>query len=60
MPPILHHIAIINPLSYMVDAVRSLIVSGDLNNLPVDILAIDVFDMVAFTIATLNFRRIVE
>lgn len=38
MPPWLQVIATINPLSYMVDGLRSLLVTGNLSQLPADIL----------------------
>ena len=37
MPPWLQFIATINPLSYMVDGLRALLVSGDLSKLPLDL-----------------------
>jgi ABC-2 type transport system permease protein len=60
MPPILQDLALVNPLSYVVDATRSLMITGDLANLPLDILVIAVFDVVMFTIASLSFKRIIE
>jgi ABC-2 type transport system permease protein len=60
MPSVLRHIVTYNPLSYMVDAVRSLIITGDLHQLPIDILAIGVFDALMFGIAALTFKRIIE
>ncbi|MEM2341454.1 MAG: ABC transporter permease [Candidatus Bathyarchaeia archaeon] len=60
MPEIMQWIARFNPLSYVVDAVRSLIISGDLIHLPVDLAAIIIFDAIMFVIASINFRRIIE
>jgi ABC-2 type transport system permease protein len=60
MPPIVHYFAIFNPLSYAVDAVRSLMISGDSTNLLLDIGAIAVFDAIMFVGASLSFRKIIE
>jgi ABC-2 type transport system permease protein len=60
MPSVLRHIVTYNPLTYMVDAVRSLIITGNLHQLPIDILAIGVFDALMFGIAALTFKRIIE
>jgi ABC-2 type transport system permease protein len=40
----LQYFAIFNPLTYAVDAVRGLIISGDLTNLLPDIVAVVIFD----------------
>ena len=60
MPPILRQLASINPLSYVVDAVRSLMITGDLAQLPLDVVGIAVFDVVMFIIASISFKRIIE
>ena len=60
MPPIVHYIAIFNPMSYGVDAVRGLMISGDLTSLLLDIGAIALFDAVMFVIASASSRRIIE
>jgi ABC-2 type transport system permease protein len=60
MPPILQDLAMVNPLSYVVDATRSLMITGDLASLPMDMLVIAIFDVAMFTIASLSFRRIIE
>lgn len=60
MPEIMQWIARFNPMSYVVDAVRSLIIIGDLSNLPMDLAAIALFDAIMFTIASINFRRVIE
>jgi ABC-2 type transport system permease protein len=43
-----------------VDAIRGLMISGELSNLTVDVLAILVFDVVVFALASLSFRKIIE
>jgi ABC-2 type transport system permease protein len=60
MPQALQYFAIINPLTYAVDAVRGLMISGDLNNILPDVAAIVIFDLVMFTVASISFRKIIE
>ncbi len=60
MPKALQVFAQVNPMSYVVDAVRSLTITGNLAQLGVDLLAILAFDLVMFAVASLNFRRIIE
>jgi ABC-2 type transport system permease protein len=60
MPPILREFSSINPLSYVVDAVRGLLITGELSNIILDILAIAIFDTIMFVAASLSFRRIIE
>ncbi|MEM3194279.1 MAG: ABC transporter permease [Candidatus Bathyarchaeia archaeon] len=60
MPWIMQYIAHFNPMSYIVDAVRSLMITGDLTNIPVDLAAILMFDAVMFTVASASFKRIIE
>lgn len=60
MPPILRGLATVNPVSYIVDAVRALMVSGDLDQLPLDLLVLATFVLVMFALASIGFRRIIE
>jgi ABC-2 type transport system permease protein len=60
MPNWLKAIVTINPLSYVVDAMRSLLVTGDLSTLPVDISAIVGATALLFTLASLCFNRIIS
>jgi ABC-2 type transport system permease protein len=60
MPGWLKVIATINPLSYIVDALRALLVTGDMSHLPIDILAIVAAVIVLLTLASLSFRRIIS
>ncbi|MCX6003110.1 MAG: ABC transporter permease [Chloroflexi bacterium] len=60
MPTWLKAIATVNPLSYIVDALRALLVTGDFSKFPVDILAIAIATVVLVTVASLSFRRIVS
>jgi len=60
MPEIMRWIAFFNPMSYVVDAVRSLMITGNLSSLLTDLAAIMLFDAVMFIVASINFRRIIE
>jgi ABC-2 type transport system permease protein len=60
MPPILQEFARVNPLSYVVDAVRGLMISGDLTSILLDVGAIALFDAIMFAIASLSFKKIIE
>lgn len=60
MPSILREFSAYNPLSYVVDAVRGLLITGDLSNIIVDLAAITLFDTVLFILASISFRRIIE
>jgi ABC-2 type transport system permease protein len=60
MPGWLKAISFVNPLSYIVDAMRALLVTGDFSSLPVDILAIVVATGVLLTLASFSFRRIIS
>jgi len=60
MPLFLQYISRVNPMSYVVDAVRGLMITGDLSNILIDIVAIAIFDAVMFTLASVNFKKIVE
>ncbi len=60
MPLALKYFSTVNPMSYVVDAVRGLMITGNLSNLLIDIAAIAIFDVVMFTIASISFRKIIE
>ena len=60
MPQILKDFSAFNPLSYVVDAVRGLLITGDLSNLLLDVVAITIFDVIMFVLASLSFKRIIE
>ncbi len=60
MPPILQQISSFNPMSYIIDAVRSLLITGDFTNLPLDLEVLILFDAVMFVLATISFKRIIE
>jgi ABC-2 type transport system permease protein len=60
MPSVLQDFSRVNPMSYIVDAVRGLMISGNLANLPMDLGAIALFDAIMFVIASASFKRIIE
>jgi ABC-2 type transport system permease protein len=57
MPGWLQAIAVVNPLSYVVDALRSLLVTGDLSGLGVDLLILVASAAVLLLLASLGFKR---
>jgi ABC-2 type transport system permease protein len=60
MPLALQYFALLNPMSYEVDAVRSLMVSGDLSNLLIDVMALLIFDVIMFVAASAIFKKIIQ
>ncbi|MCX6817506.1 MAG: ABC transporter permease [Candidatus Aenigmarchaeota archaeon] len=60
MPPLLKEFALVNPMSYAVDAIRGLLISGNISNLAFDISAITIFVVVMLAIASVSFKRIIE
>jgi ABC-2 type transport system permease protein len=60
MPPLLQRFAILNPLTYAVDAVRGLMISNNVTHLLRDTAAIIAFDVLMFAVASASFRKIIE
>jgi ABC-2 type transport system permease protein len=60
MPAWLQFISKFNPLSYVVDAVRSMLLTGDYSNLLVDIVVLVAFTALFLAIASVTIRRIIE
>ncbi|MGD6805374.1 MAG: ABC transporter permease [Candidatus Bathyarchaeia archaeon] len=60
MPPVLQEFSRFNPMTYIVDAVRGFLISGDLTNLPLDLLAISLFVGLMFFLASKSFNRIIQ
>lgn len=60
MPGWLKVIATVNPLSYVVDAMRALLVSGDLSHVAVDLFAIALATALLVLLASVSFRRIIS
>ena len=60
MPSWLKVIAIGNPLSYIVDATRSLLVTGDFSSMGVDMLVICGATLILVVLASVGFKRILS
>lgn len=60
MPNVIQYIALFNPVTYVVDALRGLMITGNLAGLPFDLLVLVVFDAVIFLLASISFKRIIE
>lgn len=60
MPSWLQAFANVNPMTYIISALRSLLITGNLSVLPIDIAVIVVFDLVLFALASWNFNKIIE
>ncbi|MGD0779965.1 MAG: ABC transporter permease [Dehalococcoidales bacterium] len=60
MPSWLKPIVIINPLSYVVDAMRALLVTNDFSSLGIDILALLAATIVLVSLASIAFRKILS
>ena len=60
MPPLLQDFAYVNPMSYIVDATRGLLITGNLVQLPLDIGVTLLFVGVIFGLATWSFKKIIE
>ncbi|MDP2661137.1 MAG: ABC transporter permease, partial [Dehalococcoidia bacterium] len=60
MPDWLKVVAQVNPLSYIVDAMRTLLVTGEYGHLPVDLGAVLLATFVITSLASLSFRRIIS
>jgi ABC-2 type transport system permease protein len=60
MPAWLHPLAVINPLTYVVNALRGLLATGDLSSLPVDMLAIVLATLLFLVLAARGFKKLVS
>ncbi len=60
MPNWLKAVAMINPLSYAVEGLRALMITGDLSTVPLDFLVSFVFVAVTIVIASQTFKKIIE
>jgi ABC-2 type transport system permease protein len=60
MPAWLKPIVIINPLSYVVDAMRALLVTNDFSSLGTDMLALLATTIVLVSVASIAFRKILS
>jgi len=60
MPGWLRAIVIFNPLSYVVDALRAFLLSGNYSKLPLDITALTLTTFALVFLATVAFKRIID
>ncbi|MFQ6010833.1 MAG: ABC transporter permease [Nitrososphaerales archaeon] len=58
MPAWLQAIALVNPLSYVVSAIRALLVTGNLSRLPIDLLGVTLTSILFIGLSSLAFRRV--
>ena len=60
MPKWLQYVAMVNPVSYTVDAMRAMLLTGDYSNLPLDIAAISFSTILFVSLASLAIKRMLE
>jgi ABC-2 type transport system permease protein len=60
MPAWLRYLAMVNPVSYTVDAMRAMLLTGDYSNLPLDIAAISFSTILFVALASLKIKRMLE
>lgn len=60
MPSWLKAVATVNPLSYAVEGLRALMITGDLTTVPFDFLVSFVFVVITIAIASQTFKKIIE
>ena len=60
MPSWLQVVSAYNPLSYVVDAMRAMLLTGDYSNLPVDILALVASTTFFILCASVVLKRLIE
>ena len=60
MPTALQYVAKVNPMTYLVDAMRAMLLTGDYSGLPTDIFALLISTTVMIAIASLTMKRLIE
>jgi ABC-2 type transport system permease protein len=60
MPAWLQTVPVFNPLSYVVDAVRAMILTGDYSSLALDAVVLGAFTLLFLGVASVSIRRIIE
>ena len=60
MPAWIKPIAYINPLTYVVEAMRDLLATGNLHSLPLDFLVIATATVLFLVLASLGLRRMIS
>ncbi|QGA55544.1 ABC transporter permease subunit [Sulfolobus sp. E5-1-F] len=60
MPSILKYIASANPLTYIIDICRRLMITGNMDSVVGDVLAILIFNITMYFLASIRFKKIIE
>jgi ABC-2 type transport system permease protein len=60
MPKALQYIALVNPMTYVVDAMRAMLLTGNYSGLATDILALLISTIVMIGIASITLKRLIE
>ncbi|QXJ33900.1 hypothetical protein J5U22_00445 [Saccharolobus shibatae] len=60
MPNILQYIALGNPLTYIIDICRRLMITGNTDSILGDLIAILIFNMSMYFLASIRFKKIIE
>lgn len=60
MPTWLQYVAMLNPVTYTVDAMRAMLLTGDYSNLGVDVAAISISTVLFISLASVAIKRLLE
>ena len=60
MPSWLQTISVYNPLSYVVDGMRAMLLTGDYSSLPIDMLVLLAFTAAFIMTASVLLKRLIE
>jgi ABC-2 type transport system permease protein len=60
MPGWLQSVSVFNPLSYVVDAMRSMLLTGDYSGLPLDIFVLSLSTAIFISCASILLKRLIE
>jgi ABC-2 type transport system permease protein len=60
MPGWLQTVSVFNPLSYVVDAMRSMLLTGDYSGLPLDIFVLSLSTAIFISCASILLKRLIE
>lgn len=60
MPVWLQYISAANPMTYVVDAMRALLLTNDFSHLPLDFLVLGLYTLVLIGLASVSFKRLVS
>ena len=60
MPLWLQYVSAANPMTYVVDAMRALLLTNDFTHLPLDFLILGFYTLVLIGLASISFKRLVS